>query len=372
MLRVLFRSACVLWLLWSAQALLRGQEATVTWRGEVRALDALGADAVTALPTVKAWLPFASDTKCRLVLSDDARVLLVLCVAYERRLPKKEHHDVEMLLDLVRNTCVVTDRVLAPLPGSAPLVVVGIRTADYPKLLAQLVKVDPRLQAWAGGAGQTVNGFILSDPLVAAWIDDPAGVDEWYPYNECIHRTAELLIRRRAPQLPGWFLLGLGWHVEDTVLSCIYCFPHRAGFVSQAEHTDWGLCLANNFKPSRRKKDNKPPHLGMEEFAGWSPGSGGDEFSTGQAYTAFGVARYLAHEHTSKLLPLAEKFNAAIEKGSKVWTSATDWTTVPDYKIPIAEQLAMLNAVEGDLLVKVTDYFQKKKANERRSVAKKK
>ena len=117
MFRVLFRSACVLWLLWTAQALLRGPEATVTWRGEVRALDALGADAVTALPTVKTWLPFAGDTKCRLVLSDDARVLLVLCVAYERRLPKKEHHDVEMLLDLVRNTCVVTDRVLAPLPG---------------------------------------------------------------------------------------------------------------------------------------------------------------------------------------------------------------------------------------------------------------
>ena len=68
---------------------------------------------------------------------------------------------------------------------------------------------------------------------------------------------------------------------------------------------------------------------------------------------------------------LAAKFNAAIEKGGKVWISATEWKTVPDCRIPGAEQLAMLNAVEGDLLARVTDYFQKKKANERRPLAKK-
>lgn len=367
MLALPLRSICVAWLLWAAQALLPGQEATITWRGEVRALDGLGADAALAVPTAKAWLPFANDARCRLVLSDDARVLLVLCETYARRLPKKEHHDVEVMLDLTRNTCAVTDRIFASPPGSSPLVVLGIRTADYPKLLAQMAKLDPRLENWASGAGQSVNGFILSDPLIAAWIDDPAGVDQWYPCNELVHRTAQLLIRRRAPQLPAWFLLGLGWHVEDTVQSCVYCFPHRSGFVAESDHTDWGLWLANNFKPSRRKKDGKEPLLGMREFADWTPDASKDEFATGKVYMAFGVARYLAHEHTGAILALAEKFNAAIEKGSKVVISETEWRTVPDYRIPIADQLAMLEEIEGDLLVKATDYFQRKKANERRA-----
>jgi hypothetical protein len=44
---------------------------------------------------------------------------------------------------------------------------------------------------------------------------------------------------------------------------------------------------------------------------------------------------------------------------------------VPNFQVPVAEQLALLNAVEGGLLAKVTDYFQKKKANERRPLAKK-
>jgi len=38
--------------------------------------------------------------------------------------------------------------------------------------------------------------------------EDPAGVDEWQPYNELVHRTAELLIRARAPQLPAWLMRG--------------------------------------------------------------------------------------------------------------------------------------------------------------------
>lgn len=369
MLRLVLRSLCAV-LLAAAPSDLLGQGPIVTWRGEDRSLDAVTSDVAAASAIVKAWLPFASENGCRLVLSDDARVLLVLCDSYARRGDKKENNDVDVMRGLLRSTCAATDRVIPPVAGAEPVVVLGVRAASYPKLLDHVAKVDPRLKAWASSAGAAVNGFVLSEPLVGAWVDDPPGVDEWHAHNEVVHRTAQLLVRRRAPQLPSWFLLGLAWHVEDTVQGSVYCFPYRSGFVSACEHTDWGLTLANNFKPGRRKKDGKEPVLSIQEFADWSPG-GADDFTGGRAYVAFGVARYLAHEKTTAVQDLAAKFTAAIEKGSKVWTSATEWKVVPDYKVPVAEQLAMLSAVEADLLTKVTDYFQKKKANERRAPDKK-
>ena len=370
MLRLVPRWLCALALLVAGSSRVLAQEAILTWRGEDRALTAVSGEAASACSAARAWHPFASENGCRFVLSDDARVLLVLCESYARRGGKKEHHDVEVMRGLLPSTCAATDRIFPPVAGDEPVVVLGVRAASYPKLLDHVTKVDPRLKAWACSAGARVNGFVLSEPLVAAWIDDPPGVDEWHAHNELVHRTAQLLIRRQAPQLPSWLLLGLAWHVEETVQDSVYCFPYRSGFVSACEHTDWGLTLANNFKPARRKKDGKEPVLSIQEFADWVPGSA-DDFTGGRAYVAFGVARYLAHEKTTAVQDLAAKFNAAIEKGSKVWVSATEWKTVPDYRIPVEEQLAMLNAVEGDLLAKVTDYFQKRKANERRPLARK-
>jgi hypothetical protein len=50
--------------------------------------------------------------------------------------------------------------------------------------------------------------------------------------------------------------------------------------------------------------------------------------------------------------------------------SELEWRTDPDYRIPAADQLAMLDAIAPDFLATLTGYFQKKKANERR-IAKK-
>jgi hypothetical protein len=304
------------------------------------------------------------------VLSDDQRVLLVLNPTYGRKQPKKEHHEVEVMLGLARDTCSCTDRFLTASGGST-MVIVGVRTADYGKLVDYAAKLDPRLQPWAEGAGKAPTGFILSAPLAAAWIDDPVGVDEWHRYNELVHRTAELAVRGVAPKLSDWLMVGLGWHVEDTVLGNVYCFPYRSGFVTDAEHTDWGTWLANNFKAAKRKKDDKPPSLSMAEFADWRQDASKDEFATGKAYVAFGVARFLAQEHAGKVKPLLDQCRAAIEKGSKVMISETEWQTNSDYRIPAAEQLAMLEGVQAGFLAKVTEYFQKKKACERRPVAKK-
>jgi hypothetical protein len=319
---------------------------------------------------VKKWLPFARDIGYRLVLADDRRVLLVLSPTYTRRQPKKEHHDVEVMLGQVRDTIAAASAFARP-PEGDPLIVIGVRRADYAKVLAKVVAVEPRVKSWADGAARSVTGFILSEPLLAAFLEDPEGVEEWQVGNELVHRVAQLLVRSSAPQLPPWLMIGLGWHIEDTVCSSVYCFPHRTGFVADAEHTDWGLCLANNFKVARRKKDGRPPILTAEEFADWRPEAGKDEFTTGRAYVAFGVARFLAHEHPSELAALMKQLHAAIEKGSKTWTSDTEWQTNPDFRVPVADQLALLNRVADAFLARVTDYFVKKKANERRAPPKK-
>jgi hypothetical protein len=322
--------------------------------------------------TVGTWLAFADALGYRLVLSDDCRVLLGLSGTFARTKPKKEHREVEVMLGLIRDTCAVTDRFAgASAKEPPPCVILCARTADYAKVVGQIGSIDPRLKDWSERAGAAAMGFVLSDPLVAAWIEDPVGVQEWHPYNELVHRTAQLIIRERAPRVPAWLLLGLAWHVEDTVRGSIYCFPHRTSFVWATEHTDWGLWLANAFKKERRDKAKRPQTVGIDEFADWRPDSGRDEYDLGRAYISFGVARYLAHEHTAAVRSLAEKLSAAAEKGSRITVSPTEWRTDPDYHLPSAEQLALLCEIDEQLLAKVTGYFQKRKANERRLASKK-
>ena len=47
------------------------------------------------------------------------------------------------------------------------------------------------------------------------------------------------------------------------------------------------------------------------------------------------------------------------------WISANEWTTNPDYQVPVNEQRALLEEVDAEFLAKVTEFFQRKGANER-------
>ena len=376
---------------------------TVAWRGELCSLARLREErAATAAADLAArWIPFARALGYRLVLSEDTHVLLCLSDTYARTRQDREHREVGVMLGLVRDTAAVVGPFTSaaamqrsvvtigaheqpsgatPSSGAAPpsngapprsaatpppVAIVCCRHRDYPRLLAHVATLDERLRPWAASAARSVCGFILSDPLIAAWIEDAPGVDEWHPHNELVHRTAQLLVRGRAPALPSWLLLGLAWHVEDTVRECIYCFPHRAGFVSAAAHTDWGLWLANHFKKERRRKAKLPTVLTAEEFVGWRPESD-EEFESGKAYLAFGVARWLMCEHPDAVLPFAVELSAAAERGRRTWISATEWRTDPDYQVPVAAQLAALHRLDGQALGRITEWFRKKKANERK------
>lgn len=348
-------------------ATLSAQDPALTWRGEPLEVAALASAVPSAEASIRAWLPFAAEHGYRLVLADDARTVLVLSPTCARKNIKKEHREVDVMLGLLRESAAVADRFLAPwAEGEAPAVIVCVRTEHYRPLLAHVASLDPRLKEWSESAGRAVAGFILSEPFVGAWIEDPTGVEEWYPYNELVHRATQLQLRGRAGELPAWLLLGLAWHVEDTVCKSVYCFPYRNGFVSVGAHTDWGLWLANEFKKGRREKGGKPALLSIDEFATWRPGSVAGEFEESKAYLSFGVARFLADEHPEKFREVLAAFDAAIEKGRVTWISANEWTTNPDFQLTSDEQLATLQGLGDDVLDRATEFFRGKKANERK------
>ncbi|MEM7203518.1 MAG: hypothetical protein AAF628_24860 [Planctomycetota bacterium] len=338
------------------------QEPSVTWRGEDHSIAELREEAADAAMVADRWATFVSETGYRLVLSDERRVLLVLSPTYAPK-PKKEHREVGVMLDLVHRTREAFDRFSGPVEKKGPpAVILCVKTDDFPVLLEHLGQMDSRASDWVRAMGDRVAGFVMSQPLVGAWIQDPAGVDEWNPHNELVHRVAQVLTRKEAPNLPEWLQVGLAWHVEDAVQRSIYCFPHRAGFVTSGSHTDWGLWLANHFKPSRRKSQKMPPALQIEEFAHWAPRREA-EFDCDKAYLAFGVARYLATQHPTKMPDLWWRMTSAIEKNSKIWITDHEWRTDPEYQLPLEEQLQMLEAVEPGLLEKATKYFRKRRAN---------
>jgi hypothetical protein len=340
------------------------QEGVLTWRGRDLPSADVAAECPGALPALRQWSGFASRHGYRLVLADDGDVLLVLSASYARPRSDREHREVDVFVKRLAQTTATVRRFVPPPPAGPPLVVVAVRNDDYGALLEHVRAQHAALSDWTKAAAATVAGFVLSEPLLAAWIEDPPGVEEWQPTNELVHRTAQLLIRQHAPDVPAWLLLGLGWHVEDAVQGSIYCFPHRSGFVSIDAHTDWGLWLANNFKKSRRKAAKRQPVLEITEFADWRPRQD-DEFATGKAYLAFGVARYLAHEHPKKLDALLITLGEMTAKGRKVWISETEWKLDPEFQPPLLGQLVFLEAIQPDFLTEVTTWFLQKKANRR-------
>ncbi len=332
-------------------------DAVVTWRGKPRSIAAmaaaadLGPDAVRA---VEAWGPWAAARGYRLVLDEAARVVLVLSPTYARRAQgRKEDNTVERFVASVARTLAEFDRLVPParLAADPPqaVVVIGVQQEHYRAVVDAIAARDERLREWAAGAGPTLVGFTLSEPLVGVWIEDPTSTEEWNPENELVHRVAAELIAQHAANLPRWLQVGLAWHIEERVMRSVYCFPYRAGFVSIYDHTDWDRPLMQKFKTRAEQP------LELDEVASWDPRGGFDEQ---RAYLAFGIARFLADHETGGVPALLVDLHPQISEKSKVATGEFTWTTDPDYRLPLSDQLAALEKHGGaGFLTRVTDFF---------------
>jgi hypothetical protein len=312
----------------------------------------------STIATIEAWLPFAEARGYRLVISEPEDLILLLHAGHARTQARRERPTVQKFVSALTAARGCVGPLLPEAPeDAAPAVLVGTVEADYAELLAHITRVEPRIAGWAAARAGNVAGFVLSEPCVAAWLDDGRGQEEWDARHELVHRAAQLLLRRAAPQQPSWASLGLGWHVEESVLGAIYCFPHRAGFVWAAEHTGWEGRLKTAFQANRRRGRELPPVLGIDEIADWDPMRDETGFDADRALVAFGLARHLADIGAASAV--FRDFDAAIRAGWKVRISDTEWTTDPDYRLPPSAQDEILERGEPGFLRAATDAFAK-------------
>ncbi len=341
----------------TAAACSHAQE--VTWKGNVVALDALRAELqASTVATLEAWGPFAEKCGYRLILDPSEDLILVLHPGHARTTARRERPSVQKFTEAVAATRECVAPLLPPVPEHAsPVVLIGTVEGDYAELLAHLARIEPRIAGWAAARAGNVAGFVLSEPLVASWLDDGRGQEEWDARHELVHRAAQLLLRRAAPQQPPWIALGFGWHVEEQELGAIYCFPHRAGFVWAAEHTGWEARLKTAFQAGRRRSRDLPAVLGIDEIADWDPMHDEGGFDVDRALIAFGLARHLVD--TGNAAGAFRDLDATIRTGWKVRISDTEWTTDPNYRLPAASQQEILEQSEEGFLEAATQAFAK-------------
>jgi hypothetical protein len=229
-------------------------------------------------------------------------------------------------------------------------VLVAARDADdYGAALELLAERHEHLRGWIEQARATA-GCTLESPLIAIWLLEGGGLEEYRPENELVHRLATLLVHRRFDHQPAWMLQGLAWHFEDALLDTLYCFPGRSEFVFATEHAGWDKAL-------------KSEHADVEALAcadviALERG----RFDAGAAQRAFGAARFLA-EHRADALPqvLEELRLLREEKGIEHGTDGT-WKRIPGYEPSAADVEAVLVKAAGeDVLAEMLASFRKGK-----------
>lgn len=343
----------------------------VRWKGEVHRPDDLPEE-LTAPPraAIEAWVPWSEERRYELNLSPDARVLLVTRQGDRRRGRR---------MDLVERTAEVFDALLPAPPRDTPqpqqprpngdgqsyeyswgsaiwpvdtetcVMFVVRNEADYESLVEELGTKNQYLEAWVP-RGKKTTGFVHQMPLTAAYIENAAGMEEWDPDNELVHRIAQLLfVRRFSAQQPFWLTRGVTWHVEREVRGAIYCFPYRSGFVWATEHRSWELDLRRRFS----REQAEPPTV--EELAAWPRGTYHDE----AAKLSWGLVDYIAREHREELTPFVEALRLHALEGSRVDLGGGSWKLVPDYTIPADEQRDLLHQHLGeDFLEKAAAFFR--------------
>jgi len=221
---------------------------------------------------------------------------------------------------------------------------------DYGSLVDALGEMQDYLKDWAK-TGKQNTGFVHEHPLVAAYIENASGQEEWDPDNEVVHRTAQMLfVRRFSSQQPYWLAQGFSWHVEYAIRKAIYCFPYRDEFVFAVEHTAWGTELKNAF--SDRKKDP----LRLEEFAGWKRG----KYDGRIAKISWGLVGHMTEHHPGELSRFAEALRLFALEDNRIEMGDGSWERDPDYVVSIENQGKLLSEHFGEeFLSEATKAFGK-------------
>lgn len=312
-------------------------EPVVRWKGtNYTGKDIASAVGEKAAAAVTPWSPWAQAHGYVLDLDEDVRRLFV------HSAQKSASSEIAIIARAIALVDKLAPR--APAADKAPAVLV-ILELDGPKdfglLLDDLGKRFSYLSAWAPSEKQQL-GFVLEEPLVAAFLATAPDVKEWNPKNELANRTAQIALFEHFGRLPNWLMQGLAWHVEMSVCGSIFCFPFRSGFVAKKEHRSWSEQLKGVMISSA--PDNPLRKLTIDDLAGWKRGT----YENDRALLAWGSASFLAKRHAEGLPLILEDLHALRDKESKITKPDGSWTMNPDYEVPAAKQLEILKSRAGD------------------------
>ena len=223
---------------------------------------------------------------------------------------------------------------------------------DYGDILDHLGELQEYLSPWLSTA-KRYTGFVLESPLVAAYIQNAAGMEEWDPENEVVNRVTQLLFVRRFSQQPFWLVLGVAWQLELELRKGIYSFPYRDEFVWATEHTGWSSVLRDRFK------DRKDTPLRIDELSSWRRGA----YDEPSAKLSFGLVDFLVRFYPEKLSGFAEALRLFRDQDNRVELGGGSWARKPDYVLPDEALERLLKEHFGDhVLTDASEFFRKGKS----------
>jgi len=232
-----------------------------------------------------------------------------------------------------------------PAPVCAALFVLR-NPEEYALLLAQLAQVAPALAGWTTDAKKDT-GFVLIEPLCAAFLESAPGLKEWSPAHELIDRCAQLLLVQRFGEQPYWIQQGVAWAAEWGYDSTIFSYPYRHEFVAVTEHSAW----PGDLKLALAAREQKP--LELAEFALMRRG----HWDPDRARLAFGCASFMALQPGPKVAQALADLQAYRDEQNRKDQGDGTWTRDPLYEIPAGKQLELLEAQLGPKLMERVSAF---------------
>ena len=229
---------------------------------------------------------------------------------------------------------------------------------EYGELLAQLAVVEPTLASWTTDAKKDT-GFVLLQPLCAAFLESAPGLKEWSPAHELVDRCAQLLLVQRFGEQPYWIQQGVAWSAEWGFDSTIYSFPYRHEFVAVTEHGAW----PGDLKAALAARGEKP--LELSEFALMRRGHWDPE----RARLAFGCASFLALQPGPKVAQALADLQAYRDENNRKDQGDGTWVRDPLYEIPVDKQLELLERQLGPKLMERVSAFLSKGNDSFRALA---
>jgi hypothetical protein len=276
---------------------------------------------------ISSWRGWAQEMGYRMDFDPDMRVM-TLSSTERNRSVCKEDKLVERTLEAFDRRLQAPDQArggsdegLIEERREAPVALLRLHNrADYLTVLDFLSATHPELESWAQDM-ESRSGFILAEPLCAAWIESGVEQDGYRSDNELVHRLASALCQSRFGIIPHWLERGVAWDVEFEVQHSIHCFPDRSGDFDNNQHKQW----EQDLKDLWSKRTNSS--LALEDMALWKPGTYDETYAS----MSWALVRFLQEYREDSLSPIlhdlgvyhANQTRESSSPGMEVSTPAT-------------------------------------------------